>query len=162
CPHALTPSHAPASSALTPLSLHDALPILEEAGGQQNLIVAAGFVQTVELEHQIVCGLGVGLPLVGGEAKEVGGVVVEGIIRAVRSEEHTSELQSRENLVCRLPLEKKKTTKSEHQSSADPVDFRVPNRRRYFAKSTSHRATERNPYLLLPDGVTALSVGYCL
>src|SRR5207302_3981498 len=25
-----------------------------------------------------------------------------------RSEEHTSELQSRENLVCRLPLEKKK------------------------------------------------------
>src|SRR5690606_40831731 len=29
-----------------------------------------------------------------------------------RSEEHTSELQSRENLVCRLLLEKKKTAKS--------------------------------------------------
>src|SRR5690606_29009888 len=29
---------------------------------------------------------------------------------AFRSEEHTSELQSRENLVCRLLLEKKKTT----------------------------------------------------
>src|SRR5690606_40660194 len=29
-------------------------------------------------------------------------------ILAVRSEEHTSELQSRENLVCRLLLEKKK------------------------------------------------------
>src|SRR5690606_41897254 len=29
--------------------------------------------------------------------------------RAERSEEHTSELQSRENLVCRLLLEKKKT-----------------------------------------------------
>src|SRR5690606_40768666 len=28
---------------------------------------------------------------------------------AVRSEEHTSELQSRENLVCRLLLDKKKT-----------------------------------------------------
>src|SRR5690606_41796832 len=28
----------------------------------------------------------------------------------VRSEEHTSELQSRENLVCRLLLEKKKQT----------------------------------------------------
>src|SRR6266700_6924284 len=28
-----------------------------------------------------------------------------------RSEEHTSELQSRENLVCRLLLEKKKKTK---------------------------------------------------
>src|SRR5690606_39534976 len=35
--------------------------------------------------------------------------------QALRSEEHTSELQSRENLVCRLLLEKKKnntTTKS--------------------------------------------------
>src|SRR6266496_5902487 len=29
--------------------------------------------------------------------------------RAVRSEEHTSELQSRRDLVCRLLLEKKKT-----------------------------------------------------
>src|SRR5690606_40867360 len=29
----------------------------------------------------------------------------------IRSEEHTSELQSRENLVCRLLLEKKKKTR---------------------------------------------------
>src|SRR5690606_40311526 len=34
------------------------------------------------------------------------------IIDALRSEEHTSELQSRENLVCRLLLEKKKSTNS--------------------------------------------------
>src|SRR5690606_40609360 len=33
------------------------------------------------------------------------------IARTRRSEEHTSELQSRENLVCRLLLEKKKTIK---------------------------------------------------
>src|SRR5690606_40795055 len=32
-----------------------------------------------------------------------------------RSEEHTSELQSRENLVCRLLLEKKKTTTGTEQ-----------------------------------------------
>src|SRR5436309_11659814 len=31
-----------------------------------------------------------------------------GLCRWARSEEHTSELQSRENLVCRLLLEKKK------------------------------------------------------
>ena len=31
------------------------------------------------------------------------------VMRDVRSEEHTSELQSRRNLVCRLLLEKKKT-----------------------------------------------------
>src|SRR5436309_6285013 len=30
------------------------------------------------------------------------------VVAAARSEEHTSELQSRENLVCRLLLEKKK------------------------------------------------------
>src|SRR5436305_10001833 len=32
--------------------------------------------------------------------------------RQTRSEEHTSELQSRPHLVCRLLLEKKKTTKA--------------------------------------------------
>src|SRR3989475_7014534 len=38
-----------------------------------------------------------------------------GVARAVRSEEHTSELQSQSNLVCRLLLEKKK--KKEEQLS---------------------------------------------
>src|SRR2546430_4487219 len=33
---------------------------------------------------------------------------------AARSEEHTSELQSQSNLVCRLLLEKKKTHKRQH------------------------------------------------
>src|SRR2546430_10287803 len=45
---------------------------------------------------------------------EVGGRVVEGQVGVLadpdaRSEEHTSELQSQSNLVCRLLLEKKKT-----------------------------------------------------
>src|SRR5258706_10984796 len=35
-------------------------------------------------------------------------------VRCGRSEEHTSELQSLTNLVCRLLLEKKKTTTSTH------------------------------------------------
>src|SRR2546422_7893751 len=44
---------------------------------------------------------------------------VEGGVRAVpptarRSEEHTSELQSRLHLVCRLLLEKKKKNKQQH------------------------------------------------
>src|SRR5436309_9821939 len=42
-----------------------------------------------------------------------------------RSEEHTSELQSRENLVCRLLLEKKKTTTK-----------RPPNNKPTFAPKT--------------------------
>src|SRR5690606_41994264 len=44
-----------------------------------------------DLRDGQVCFVGIGLPS-----------------RAARSEEHTSELQSRENLVCRLLLEKKK------------------------------------------------------
>src|SRR3712207_8966651 len=36
----------------------------------------------------------------------------DGQERAVRSEEHTSELQSRQYLVCRLLLEKKKKTQT--------------------------------------------------
>src|SRR2546429_5247999 len=38
--------------------------------------------------------------------------------REIRSEEHTSELQSRLHLVCRLLLEKKKTTDNEIINSA--------------------------------------------
>src|SRR2546422_1443995 len=37
--------------------------------------------------------------------------------RKMRSEEHTSELQSRLHLVCRLLLEKKKKTDKEHTTS---------------------------------------------
>src|SRR5688572_31390833 len=36
------------------------------------------------------------------------------VCAGVRSEEHTSELQSQSNLVCRLLLEKKKTNNSIH------------------------------------------------
>src|SRR5690606_41845169 len=46
------------------------------------------------------------LVLADGELDEADAV-------ALRSEEHTSELQSRENLVCRLLLEKKKKRKKE-------------------------------------------------
>src|SRR5690606_39477534 len=43
---------------------------------------------------------------------QVGRLRVEALQPPLRSEEHTSELQSRENLVCRLLLEKKKYRKS--------------------------------------------------
>src|SRR5690625_6598587 len=41
-----------------------------------------------------------------------------------RSEEHTSELQSRGHLVCRLLLEKKNNTDMEHLLSPIPVENR--------------------------------------
>src|SRR2546427_6967613 len=39
-----------------------------------------------------------------------GGATLQGARDGARSEEHTSELQSQSNLVCRLLLEKKKNT----------------------------------------------------
>src|SRR3712207_7200283 len=44
-------------------------------------------------------------------SEQLAAVEAEAVVEAdVRSEEHTSELQSRQYLVCRLLLEKKKTT----------------------------------------------------
>src|SRR5256886_11972324 len=40
-------------------------------------------------------------------------------IASARSEEHTSELQSQSNLVCRLLLEKKKKTQHSSEDAAD-------------------------------------------
>src|SRR2546421_3196217 len=51
-----------------------------------------------------------------------------------RSEEHTSELQSRSDLVCRLLLEKKKKTHSK-LSQVRPTD--VANRRRRLPASSA-------------------------
>src|SRR5690606_40158885 len=46
-------------------------------------------------------------------------------VRRVRSEEHTSELQSRENLVCRLLLEKKKIKKKTQYSTESRTSYRM-------------------------------------
>src|SRR5258708_16206931 len=53
---------------------------------------------------------GLGLVEQAGELHGDGG----GATRALRSEEHTSELQSPDHLVCRLLLEKKKKTPDTH------------------------------------------------
>src|SRR5256885_11992609 len=51
---------------------------------------------------------GVARHLVRGEQRGAGEAVRQALVVVVRSEEHTSELQSPCNLVCRLLLEKKK------------------------------------------------------
>src|SRR5215475_13237707 len=62
-----------------------------------------------------------------------------------RSEEHTSELQSRENLVCRLLLEKKK--------SKDQRRFMKKKKKRVFTKNNSYVST----YLSLSSCFSASS-----
>src|SRR5690606_41517942 len=80
-----------APTEIYPLSLHDALPIFA-------LIVTA-VVAAISL---------VANAWLPGTYESMG--VFLALIVSNRSEEHTSELQSRENLVCRLLLEKKKKT----------------------------------------------------
>src|SRR5688572_33421216 len=72
-----------ATTEIYTLSLHDALPILDEPLADGSLIPT--FLLSSFVRKHVTVAL-------GGD----------------RSEEHTSELQSQSNLVCRLLLEKKK------------------------------------------------------
>src|SRR2546430_4075184 len=56
--------------------------------------------------------------------------------RVGRSEEHTSELQSQSNLVCRLLLEKKKTEDHAVASVADWTNVDSPRRRQLHGQRT--------------------------
>src|SRR5690606_41492983 len=80
----------PPTTDIYTLSLHDALPIYQCADVPA-VLEAILAVLLVQRRH-------------------VHAALRDQIIVDHRSEEHTSELQSRENLVCRLLLEKKKTT----------------------------------------------------
>src|SRR4051812_49936383 len=51
------------------------------------------------------------------------------VVRALRSEEHTSELQSHVNLVCRLLLEKKKTSRIFQSNSTKRMNHHSPHPR---------------------------------
>src|SRR5688572_31944460 len=80
----------PATTEIYTLSLHDALPIYAEIGQDAP-------VRAVHLRQHGVFGM-----REHEQARQMVGIVEH------RSEEHTSELQSQSNLVCRLLLEKKK------------------------------------------------------
>src|SRR5262249_60419733 len=91
---------------LSPLSLHDALPI--SPLGQDALPVESGTVIT-HLDDD-AAALVEGDQFDGAGGWLAGGKALLRAFQAMRSEEHTSELQSLTNLVCRLLLEKKKLT----------------------------------------------------
>src|SRR5699024_12260863 len=89
----LSSKHPPPPSLYT-LSLHDALPIFVELDLSGDS--TQRFTSTTTLSFSAVPGASTFVDLVDGE------------LSSIRSEEHTSELQSRFDLVCRLLLEKKK------------------------------------------------------
>src|SRR5207302_9654275 len=104
------PTTEPGSTARPTLSLHDALPICRDGkwlasahtDGNVHLWDATRLGEKQEPRRSLrvrVHGVAVQLAFSPDGRRLVGG--------GDRSEEHTSELQSRENLVCRLLLEKK-------------------------------------------------------
>src|SRR3712207_9231140 len=89
-----------ATTEIYTLSLHDALPILDEG---ETLTVTA----VTQGAHGSVA--------IAADSKSVTYTPAPNYFR---SEEHTSELQSRQYLVCRLLLEKKNNTKH-------PIDHKI-------------------------------------
>src|SRR5688572_33207350 len=81
-----------ATTEIYTLSLHDALPILKAKAKKPDTSVKQRQTLGVLL---IMCAI----------------LITLSVISYSRSEEHTSELQSQSNLVCRLLLEKKKKKK---------------------------------------------------
>src|SRR5262249_62299194 len=89
------------------LSLHDALPIYKVYEQVVNVAMLPGIVQASYAMPDAHWGYGFPIGGVAAFDAERGGVV-SATRTPNRSEEHTSELQSLTNLVCRLLLEKKK------------------------------------------------------
>src|SRR3712207_8234949 len=83
----------------------------------RSLVVVQGRPVLVDLERRRVDQVGANGRLSGESCIDIrSGDDVELLGSQVRSEEHTSELQSRQYLVCRLLLEKKKTRALVHVS----------------------------------------------
>src|SRR5438046_4859362 len=88
--------HIPPTLETYTLSLHDALPILLKATVLNQL---GNPMKNVNVTFTAPAS---------GASASLGGLQISNVLTDLsRSEEHTSELQSLTNLVCRLPLEKK-------------------------------------------------------
>src|SRR5207253_9686279 len=94
---------ATATTEIYTLSLHDALPICGVAAEED-----AG----TRARHRIA-----------RDDRHVVLVELDAEVALDRSEEHTSELQSRGHLVCRLLLEKKNETMQQHENLPESHDL---------------------------------------
>src|SRR3712207_8075082 len=91
-----------ATTEIYTLSLHDALPISLKEFGNIYTRIMNPTTDVFEKRMAALEGGVAGLAVASGQAAQFIA------LNNIRSEEHTSELQSRQYLVCRLLLEKKK------------------------------------------------------
>src|SRR3712207_7724546 len=107
-----------ATTEIYTLSLHDALPI---SGDVRLLFSRNGHSETVSGSvdgHALLVAAG-RAPNIEDLHLQVAGVDAN----KQRSEEHTSELQSRQYLVCRLLLEKKKKKLQKSRSEENVIEY---------------------------------------
>src|SRR3712207_8967421 len=97
-----------ATTEIYTLSLHDALPILRDRAMEIGIVDIVTYPFLFGILHQVDAP-----KLLWQINHNILGPFVRGL---TRSEEHTSELQSRQYLVCRLLLEKKKKISSTQTS----------------------------------------------
>src|SRR5699024_11880122 len=103
-------SNDPATTAIYTLSLHDALPISICTFA---ITMVNSWFPPSKVMTSMVTRIGVSLSGLTSPT--------EPIFEWMRSEEHTSELQSRFDLVCRLLLEKKKRQNRTRNQNARPA-----------------------------------------
>src|SRR5256885_5694991 len=107
-----------ATTEIYTLSLHDALPILLVVLGAFTLFQRRSQYQALAKETETLAIPTVAVMHAAVESAEED-LVLPGAMQAYveRSEEHTSELQSPCNLLCRLLLERKTSAEKKRQSS---------------------------------------------
>src|SRR5690349_22057490 len=98
--------NAPPTTEIYTLSLHDALPIFEQALPDQLFKCSYRKLETLLNERRVLVHSNESAAI--ESHRQIHFYAVGALLR---SEEHTSELQSRRDLVCRLLLEKKKKTR---------------------------------------------------
>src|SRR5688572_19115326 len=110
--------NAPATTEIYTLSLHDALPIFAGPRWAEQRDDLAGHDRQVHAAQDVDLH-----PALLERAGEIGQADDKLTHSAARSEEHTSELQSQSNLVCRLLLEKKKKQNSDIATPHSVITF---------------------------------------
>src|SRR5690606_39400062 len=107
CAHSCCVFNALAPNVTDNCALHDALPIFDDPTISRESAIDAVRVDVFPGIHERAIDRRF-FPAPDAENWPLSFGVASDDLAGTRSEEHTSELQSRENLVCRLLLEKKK------------------------------------------------------
>src|SRR5258707_9769902 len=145
-----------ATTEIYTLSLHDALPILATSETPLRTIQNAWPMAWLDEEHAVeIVNAGPVMPNSMEMWLAPALAMVRAIVSGCRSEEHTSELQSRQYLVCRLLLEKKKYQLSlpvaAHHAADSAPSLRPIRRHRHIRGRNYNLGPRLSVHAILPS-----------